>query len=154
MNKSLKLYYQLSRFPYGNRLFSRVLTFKAPYFATIHPKVIDLRAGLCKIEIKDRRSIQNHLGSINAGALCTLSEMTGGLAVDATIPKDLRWIPKKMEVAYLRKARGALVGSCSVDVKTLVPGDAVVTVEIKNTSSETVMRADILFYISQRPGKK
>lgn len=152
MNKTLKIYRQLSRFPGGRRLFSRALSIRAPYFATIHPSILELCAGLSRVQIKDRRSIRNHLGSVNAGALCTLSELTGGLAVDASIPEGLRWIPKKMEVEYRKKAKGLLVGTCRIDVENLFPGDVDVDVDINDASTETVMRAKILFYISQRPG--
>ena len=150
MNKTLQIYRQVSRFPGGKRLFSMALSFRAPYFASIHPKVLELSAGQSKVQIKDRRSIRNHLGSVNAGALCTLSELTGGLAVDASMPEGLRWIPKKMEVAYLKKAKGLLVGTCGIDVERLLPGDVDVDVDIKDASKDTVMRAKILFYISQR----
>jgi len=102
------------------------------------------------VEIKDRRSIRNHLGSIHAGALCTLSELTGGLAVEATLPISLRWIPKEMTVQYIKKARGKLVGACSIDPSVLVPGDVKVPLEIKDGAGDTVLNAAIVFYISER----
>lgn len=151
MNKTLKIYRQVSRVPGGKGLFSRVLTFRAPYFATIHPKILELDAGRSRVMIKERRSIRNHLGTVNAGALCTFSELTGGLTVDASIPVDLRWIPKKMEVAYLKKAKGVLISTCKVDPETLIPGEVEVEVEITDTSLSTVLRARIDFYISRRP---
>ena len=151
MNKTLKIYRQLSRFPGGKWLFSRVLTLRAPYFATIHPQIQELGTGRSRVKIKDRRSIRNHLGSVNAGAMCTLSELTGGLAVDASISQDLRWIPKQMEVNYLKKAEGVLVGTCDIDPATLIPGEVDVEVEIADTSRSSVLRARINFYISRQP---
>jgi len=154
MNKILKIYRQLTRLPGGSWLFSRVLTLRAPYFATIHPQIQELHTGRSRVTIKDRRSIRNHLGSVNAGALCTLGELTGGLAVDASIPPDLRWIPKKMEVAYLKKAKGILTSTCNVDPETLIPGDVDVEVEIADASADTVLHAEINFYISRRPASQ
>ena len=150
MNGTLALYEKITKFPLGNIVFSRALAFKAPYFSTIHPLVTDLRSGYCNTEIKDRRSIRNHLGSIHAGALCTLSELTGGLAVEATLPLGLRWIPKEMTVQYIKKAKGKLAGKCSIDASTLVPGDVKVPVEIKDMTGDTVLNAAIVFYISER----
>jgi acyl-coenzyme A thioesterase PaaI-like protein len=115
--------------------------------------VTDLSSGLCKVEIKDRRSIRNHLGTINAGAMCTLSELTGGLAVDASIPSNFRWLPKEMTVNYTKKAKGKLIGLCSFDPNILVPGDIKMPIEIKDESGDTVLKATILFYISERPNK-
>ena len=151
MNKTLKMYRQVARFPGGKWLFSRVLACRAPYFATIRPIILKLDTGRSEVQIKDRRSIRNHLGTVNAGALCTLSELAGGLAVDASIPGDLRWIPKKMEVNYQKKACGVLIGTCKVDPEMLVPGDVGVDVDITDSSSSTVLRARIYFYISRKP---
>jgi len=150
MSGTLTLYERFKRFPLGNILFSRALSFRAPYFSTIHPHVTDLRSGYCRVEIKDRRSIRNHLRSVHAGALCTLSELTGGLAVEATLPFSLRWIPKEMTVQYIKKAKGKLVGKCSIDPSVLIPGDVKVPLEIKDGSGDTVMNAVIIFYISER----
>jgi acyl-coenzyme A thioesterase PaaI-like protein len=153
MNKTLNLFKQMSKFPLGNHIFTKGLTFRAPYFSTIHPLVTDLSSGLCKVEIKDRRSIRNHIGTINAGAMCTLSELTGGLAVEASIPSNLRWLPKEMTVNYTKKAKGKLIGFCSFDPNILVPGDIKMPIDIKDESGDTVLKATILFYISERPNK-
>lgn len=150
MSSTLNLYKRFARFPLGSVLFSRALTFRAPYFSTIHPHVTDLRPRYCCVVIKDRRSIRNHLRSIHAGALCTLSELTGGLAVEVTLQSNLRWIPREMTVQYIKKARGNLVGECSVDPSVLVPGDVEVPLEIKNEMGETVLNAVIVFNISER----
>lgn len=153
MSGTLTLYERFTRFPLGNTLFSKALSIRAPYFSTIRPRVTDLRSGYCQVEIKDRWSVRNHLGSIHAGALCTLSELTGGLAVEATLPSNLRWIPKEMTVRYIKKAKGKLVGKCSIDPSTLVPGDIKVNIDIKDASGEPVLKAVIVFYISERKEK-
>ncbi len=153
MSSTLSLYKRFTRYPFGSAIISMALGFRAPYFSTIHPRVTQLRPGYCSVEIKERRSIRNHIGSINAGALCTLSELVGGLAVEATIPSSLRWIPKEMTVQYMKKAKGKLVGECSVDPGILTPGDISVPLKIKDETEETVLNAVIVFHISERkPG--
>ena len=152
MNSTLRLYRQLSKYPLGNAIFSKGVTLRAPYFASIHPLVIDLRPGNCEVRIKDRRSIRNHIGSVHAGAMCNLSELVGGLAVDVSVPPNLRWIPKEMTVRYLKKARGILTGICSFDPATLAPGDISLPLEIQDEAGDIVLQAMIIFYISERPG--
>lgn len=115
MGKTLSIYNTFRTIPGGKTIFSRVLTFNVPNFSTIRRTIQMLRTGFYQVEIKDRRSIHNHLRSINAGALCTLSELTGGLAVEASIPGNLRWIPRKMTVEYVKKAKGNLISTCSFD---------------------------------------
>ena len=150
MGKTLNIYNRLKNFPGGRLLFTKALTFKVPYFSTIHPRVQVVRPGFCKVGIKNRRSIQNHLKSVNAGALCTLSELTGGLAVEVSLPDDLRWIPKGMTVEYVKKAYGALESTCSFDPAILEPGDTTLQVEVKNSADERVFFSTINFYISNR----
>ena len=153
MNATLKLYNRISKLPMGNFIFSKALAFRAPYFSTISPSITELRSGFCSVEIKDRRRVQNHIGSINAGALCTLSELVGGLAVESSISSKLRWIPKEMTVQYTKKANGKLTGTCSFDPKVLEPGDIKIPFEIQDESGDIVLRVSILFYISERKAK-
>jgi acyl-coenzyme A thioesterase PaaI-like protein len=153
MNQTLSLYQRLIRFPMGKTIFTRGLTFRAPYFASIHPLVTELHPGYCSVRVKDRRSIRNHIGSIHAGAMCTLSELVGGLAVETTIPSNLRWIPREMSVEYSKKAKGTLTAICEFDPQVLIPGDIRLPLDIKDESGDVVLMATITFYISERPAK-
>jgi acyl-coenzyme A thioesterase PaaI-like protein len=150
MSSTLDLYQHFTRWPFGKHLASAALGMRAPYFSTIHPLILELAPGHCKVQIKDRRSIRNHIGTIHAGAMCTLSELVGGLAVDASLPKKLRWIPKEMIVRYLKKARGTLTALCAFDPGVLLPGDVPVSLQVMDSSGESVLEATILFYISER----
>lgn len=73
--------------------------------------------------------------------------------MEATLPLNLRWIPKEMTVQYIKKAKGRLVGKCAVDPNSLVPGDTKVNIDIKDDSGEAVLNAAIVFYISEKKGK-
>lgn len=44
---TLYLFKQISKFPLGNHIFAKGITFRAPYCSTIHPLVKDLNSGLC-----------------------------------------------------------------------------------------------------------
>lgn len=150
MNRTLKIYNRMSELPMGNRIFSKVMAFQAPYFSSINPLIMELRPGFCSAEIKDRRKVRNHIGSINAGALCTLSELVGGLAVEVSISSSLRWIPKGMTVQYAKLAKGKVTGICSFDPNILKPGDIKIPFELQDQSGDTVLRVTIMFYISNR----
>jgi len=88
----------------GKRVFSLAFSQKAPYFATIHPRVTELRPNYAEVRIPKRRSVQNHIGTVHAIALCNGLEMAMGALAETTIPSTKRWIPKGMEVAYTAKA--------------------------------------------------
>jgi acyl-coenzyme A thioesterase PaaI-like protein len=88
----------------GKRVFSFAFSQKAPYFATIHPRVVDLRPNYAEVLIPKRRGVQNHIGTVHAIALCNGLEMAMGALAESTIPKTKRWIPKGMDVSYTAKA--------------------------------------------------
>ena len=95
----------------------------------------------------------NHIGTVHAIALCNLAELTGGLACDASIPASMRWIPKGMSVAYLKKAVGTMR---AIATPALAPREAETgydlpfDVVVENTAGEAVFRATIAMWITPR----
>jgi len=153
MARFLEIYNKASSIPFGNYLFNKGVGLVAPFFGKIRPNIIELKPSICVIKMKDRWGIRNHIGTVNAGAMCTLAELTGGMAVDATIPNHLRWIPMKMTVEYLRKGKGTLEATCSFDSDLIQEGDIALPVIIKNTAGKDVLSAEITFHISRKKQK-
>jgi acyl-coenzyme A thioesterase PaaI-like protein len=108
MPSTLDLYKKLTALPQGKRLFSIAFSQKAPYFASIHPHVQEMRPHLGQVLIPKRRSVQNHIGTVHAIAACNGLEAAMGLLAEATCPADMRWLPKGMEVSYLAKSTTSL----------------------------------------------
>ncbi|MFC7504679.1 hotdog fold domain-containing protein [Nocardioides sp. CPCC 206347] len=99
----------------GKRVFSFAFAQKAPYFATIHPRVIDMRSNYAEIRFAKRRSVQNHIGTVHAIALCNGLEMAMGALAESTIPDTKRWIPKGMSITYTAKATGDITCIAETD---------------------------------------
>jgi len=136
----------------GRWLFSRMVCWKAPYFASIAPCIEELEPGRCVVRLRQRRRIQNHIGTVHAIAMCNAAELAAGLATDVTIPGSMRWIPKGMSVRYLKKALGVLTATARVDP---VADDASArelhaNVVVRDASDEIVFDADITMWISPR----
>ncbi len=136
----------------GRWLMSRVVCWRAPYFASIAPRIELLEAGRCIVRMRDRRAVRNHIGTVHAIALCNMAELAAGLATDATIPQSLRWIPKGMTVRYLRKASGTMVATARVAAlaETCTRRELHALVEVRNEADEIVLEADITMWVSPR----
>ena len=149
----LSTYRRMSRWPAGHWLFSRVVCFRAPYFATIAPRFTVLEPGRCEIEIRDRRRVHNHLGTVHAIALCNLAELSAGVMTEASLPSAMRWIPKGMTVEYLKKARGTMHAIATPDTEIVdAPAgyELPVTVSVRDPQDDEVFRARIAMWISPK----
>ena len=153
MTPLLALYRKFQRWPAGTWLFSRAVCFKAPYFGTIAPRIELLEPGRCEATIRDRRAVHNHIGTVHAIALCNLAELCGGVMTDASLPPDMRWIPKGMTVSYLKKAQGRLRGIATPEIPIVSAAsgyDLPVNVDVLDAQGERVFQARILMWLSPR----
>lgn len=106
--KFLGLWRRLAPLPGGPWLFSRIFGFMVPYSGSVRPRIRVLEPGHAEIEIPDRRSNRQHLGSVHAIALTNLAEMTSGLAMLAGLPPTVRGIVTTLSMTYHKKARGTI----------------------------------------------
>jgi acyl-coenzyme A thioesterase PaaI-like protein len=147
----LRHYQRLSRWPGGRWLFARLITFNAPYFASIAPRFHELRPGLCQVSLHKRRAVLNHIGTVHAIAMANLCELACGMLMEVTIPTSMRWIPRGMTIEYLRKAETDVTGSARLDKKEWAgPEDIGVPVSITDRHGTEVVRAVITMYVSEK----
>lgn len=151
-SQALALFRRCAGSALGRWFYSRLICWRAPYFGSISPTVELLEPGRCIVRIRQRRRLQNHIGTVHAIALCNMAEMAGGLATDATIPAATRWIPKGMTVRYLRKASGVLRATASVAevADAQQAQDLHALVEVRDAAGELVFDADITMWVSPR----
>jgi len=152
--QAMRLWRRLGGSAFGRWLFTRIVCFKAPYFASIAPLVTRLEPGRCEAHIRQQRRVQNHIGTVHAIALCNLAELCAGLVTDVSIPHDMRWIPQDMTVRYLAKARGRMRASAQpvTELRSAAePYAATIAVTLDDDAGQTVASADIRMWLSPRP---
>ncbi|HWJ83618.1 MAG TPA: hotdog fold domain-containing protein [Nocardioides sp.] len=136
----------------GKRVFSFAFAQKAPYFATIHPRFTIVEPNHVELVIPKRRSVQNHIGTVHAIALCNGMESAMGALAEVTISPDLRWIPKGMEVAYTAKASTDITVVAETDQAQWdgASGDLPVRVKCVRADGTVVAEGKINLWISKK----
>lgn len=148
---ALGVWRRFESMPFGKTFFSRFLCFKAPYFATIAPRFEELRPGYARVAMRKRRAVTNHIGTVHAIAMCNLAELAAGTMTEVSIPASMRWLPKGMQVDYVKKSTGGVHAVATLPEVAEGPGrDVLATVEIKDDAGEVVCRATITMWVSPR----
>lgn len=151
MNRHARVLEKIKSFPLGLWFFSRFICWKAPYFQSIHPTFLKLRAGEGEAKIRNRRNVRNHLGTVHAIAMANLCELVAGTTLEVTLPDTHRWIPKGMTIKYLSKATTDVTARTLIDVANWPDAGSVpVLVEVRDRSGQIVVTADIEMYVSRR----
>lgn len=140
---------RLSRLPFGRWIFNRMLGRMVPYTGALGARVESLEAGRSVVTLADRRAVRNHLESIHAVALANLAELTSGTAMLTALPPGTRGIVTRLEIDFLKKARGSLTGRATVKVPRIAaPTVLHPEAEITDAAGDVVARARVTWHVS------
>lgn len=106
MASTYELYQKVTAQPFGHRIFSLAYMYKAPYFRSVRPAVLEMAPHRAVVQIRKRRAVHNHIGTLHALAIANGLEAAMGLLAEATVPSGMRWIPKGIQLDYLAKVPG------------------------------------------------
>ena len=106
MTSTYRMYQQFAARPLGKRAFSLAYMLKAPYFASVRPQVLEMAPHRAVVQLRKRRAVQNHIGTVHALAVGNGLEAAMGLLAEATLPEGTRWIPKGIQLDYVAKTPG------------------------------------------------
>jgi len=141
----LSLWQRWGETAFGRRLYSMMLGRMAPYSGSIRPLVLQLEPGYARISLRDRRCLRNHLHSIHAIALANLGELASGLAMLAALPDDVKAIVTRLEIEYLKKARGRLLAEGRAEPPGMItePVTHIVHAQISDAAGDIVARLNV-----------
>lgn len=116
-----------------------------PFAGTAGTKILTLTPNECVIVMRNKRKVQNHIGSVHAAAIALLAESATGLITGMNVPDDRILVIRNMELEYIRRATGDMKAVASFNTEQLAhihnteKGDIEVPVVITDsTGTETV----------------
>lgn len=155
MSTVMDLYTKVSKLPQGRRIFSLLFSQKAPYFATVRPRFVELRPNYAELLIRQRRGVQNHIGTVHVIAICNGLEAAMGALAEATVPADRRWIPKGMDVEYTAKATSDITCIAETDPACWTGDDPDVPVRVRGVREDgtVVVQGVIKLWVTEKPAR-
>ena len=148
---TLRAWARARKSAFGRWWFARAVSRRAPYFGTIKPRFIDLEPKFCRVSMKKRRAVENHIGTVHALAMGNLCELAAGMCTEVTIPVGMRWIPRGMTIEYLAKAETDVLATARLDkTEWTGPENVSVPVTVTDSAGKEVVRAVISIYVSPK----
>jgi acyl-coenzyme A thioesterase PaaI-like protein len=152
--KLLRAWRTLSPLPGGRWMFTQLVKVMIPYTGSVSPRVEILEPGYARISIKQRRRLEQHLGSIHAIALMNVAEFASGAAMTTALPAGYRGIVTKMSIEYFKKARGVVTAESRPTLPDLtVEGEYDFTSEITDQKGDLIARATVRWKLGPVPVK-
>lgn len=137
-NRMGMLFSKLDHLPSPARRRAKTMLFGAfvRFFRTGGLEIIELREGKAHIRMKNRKRVQNHIGTAHAAAMALLAESATGLAMGLSVPDDKVPVIKTLHVDYVKRATGDLEAVANLSqaelalIKTKDKGDIEVPVTV------------------------
>lgn len=105
----------------------------------------------CIVVIKNRKKVQNHIGSVHAAAMGLLAETATGFMTGLTVPDSRIIVIKSMHLEYLKQASGDMKAVATFSDKQLdyirntEKGDINVPVVITDSNGVETVKATMIW---------
>ncbi|MGM0564068.1 MAG: hotdog fold domain-containing protein [Pseudomonadota bacterium] len=106
---------------------SRLFGFVVKFFGTASIRVDEISDKRAVMTLKNRRKVQNHIGTVHAAAMSLLAESCTGMLLAMSVPDDKLPLMKTMSFNYVKRA---------------APGELVAVAELSDGQLERIQRDD------------
>lgn len=97
------------------RILSMGMGLSVPYTGRASIEIAEFGSARAVVRVRNRRKVQNHMGSVHASAMFLLAETATGVVVAANLPDGAHYSVTHVEVDYQRRAKGDLTARASLD---------------------------------------
>lgn len=122
-----------------------------PFAGTSGTRVEKLTANECVIVMRNKKKVQNHIGSVHAAAMALLAESATGFMTGLSVPDDRIIVIRSMELEYLKRATGDMTAVASFSdeqlayVKNTEKGDIQVPIKITDSTGTETVKATMIW---------
>ena len=82
--------------------------------------------------------------------MANAAELAAGTMMEASLPRHMRWIPKEMNIKYLKKAESTVIAATRLEETRFWFIKFSVLVEIKDHDEQLVCKAEIVMWVSEK----
>eukprot|EP00051_Salpingoeca_urceolata_P007242 m.95909 g.95909 ORF g.95909 m.95909 type:complete len:171 (+) comp15170_c0_seq2:63-575(+) len=93
---------------YQPQALSALFGFAIPFVGTSGLRVNSVDKKNISVSLKNKRKVQNHIGSVHAAAMALVAESATGFLVGMNVPDSKVPVIKKMEIDYVKRCSGDL----------------------------------------------
>ena len=157
-NKLRQLVESANRAPLwlSRRLITWMFRFKVKFAGTASIDILSTNFTSARLRLQNRRSIQNHIGSVHAAGMALLAESATGFLVGVNLPDDKLPLLKSMHLQYVKRATGDLLAVASLtpeqieQLQTEAKGEVKVGVQVTDVNgTEPVICEMVWAWISR-----
>jgi uncharacterized protein (TIGR00369 family) len=146
---------RLSPRPGGRWLFNALMGRMVPYTGALGARIVELEPGRVVVVLNDRRGIRNHLRSVHAVALAYLCELASGTAMLTALPPGTRGIVTRLEIDFLKKARGTLTATAEMQVGPVTTNvEMYPEAEVRDAAGDVVARARVTWKVQPADARR
>ena len=130
---------------------TRAFTSQVRFAGTGAVQILELEEGRAVLQMKNRRKVQNHIGTIHATGMALLGESATGVALGMTLPDSKIPLLKSMHIDYVKRAKGTLRAEATLppDMRARVlaedKGDFAVPVKVTDEAGEEPIKCQFVW---------
>jgi uncharacterized protein (TIGR00369 family) len=152
-NRLARVVHKFDGLPPGLRRFFITWAFGGTvhFVRTAGLKFEELTEERAMVTIRNKRRVQNHIGTVHAAVVALLGETATGAVFGMSVPDDKIPVLRSMRINYTRRSQGALRAeawlsaeqraSCARDEK----GDIAVPVKITDATGEATVECEYIW---------
>jgi len=144
---SLRRWPKILRSPLLNFMIHKTVKFTGT--ASLDIEILDFNRSVMRL--KNRKKVQNHIGTIHATAMALLGETATGLLIGMNIPDDRVPVLKSMSIQYVKRATGDMRAEASLSpeqialMRTEMKGDTLVNVKVTDEEHKEPILAEFIW---------